>query len=346
VGVTKTQKTASRQLERNPAVSLKDLMMSVAMGARDDDTLTSLANRLIRIDKVITEKEGAGFKEICGQNCIDIAENLLNAFDEDVIRGVAQGKYGGADPADVTDEQYNKAASQLAEAAAEPFNNPKLRDYVENVRKSHDQIIDNVNLDEATFTGWDSARAEKAEEAIETFARFIDENKNAIDALEIIYNQSYRARPLTLRMIQELYDALLKPPYRLTTEKLWMAYSIRRPAKVRGKSVVDKLADIISLVRFQLGQIKELRPFADEVNLRFRDWMLAQNAGNVHFTEEQTEWLRMIRDHISTSMSISPDDLDYAPFDGKGGLGKFYQLFGSGYETVLNEMNAALLKAA
>ena len=346
VGVTKTQKTTSRQLERKPAVSLKDLMMSVAMGARDDDTLTSLANRFIRLDKIMTDKERAELKEICGENCIDIAQNLLNAFDEDIIYSAAQGKYDIADPADVTDEQYKEVSAHLADAAAAPLNNPKLRAYVEHVRKSHDQIIDNTNIDEMTFKGWDSEHAEKAGEAIETFARFIEENKDTIDALEIIYSQSYRTRPLTLQMIKELYEALQKQPYRLSMEKLGMAYAIRHPDKVRAKDVVSQLADLISLIRFQLGQIKELRPFADEVNLRFRDWMLFKNAGNVHFTEEQTEWLRMIRDHIATSMSIAADDLDYTPFDSNGGLGKFYQLFGSGYESILDEMNDALLKTA
>ena len=51
VGVTKSQKTTSRQLERKPYVSLKDLMMSVALGNHDDDTLTSLASRVLKLDK-------------------------------------------------------------------------------------------------------------------------------------------------------------------------------------------------------------------------------------------------------------------------------------------------------
>jgi type I restriction enzyme R subunit len=328
VGVTKTQKTTSRQLERKPTVSFKDLMMSVAMGARDEDTLTSLASRLIKLDKIMNDKEKAGFKEICDEKCIDIAQNLLNAFDEDYI------------------ETSEKTSEELADIAAAPFNNPKLRDYIENVRKNHDQVIDNINMDEVTFAGWNEEQAEKSMETINLFAQFIENNKNDIEALEIIYSQSYRTRPLTLRMIQELYEVLQKQPYRLTTEKLWAAYSIQCPEKVRNKSVVNKLADIISLIRFQLEHINELRPFADEVNLRFRDWILSKNAGNVHFTEEQTEWLRMIRDHIAASISITPDDLDYMPFDSKGGLGKFYQLFGSEYETLLNEINDALLKVA
>jgi type I restriction enzyme R subunit len=327
VGVTKSQKTTSRQLERKPGVSIQSLMMSVAAGAHDDDTLTTLAGRLTKLDKQMTDKEQAEFTEIAGKSCITVAADLLNAFDEDIYS---------------TYERRKAAAIK----ASKPFNDPKLRDYIENVRKIHDQIIDNINIDTVIFEGWDSEQTEKAGKVIETFARFIEENKDTIDALEIIYTQSYRNRPLTLKMVEELYTILRSEPYRLTTEKIWMAYSIRQSKKVREKSVVNKLADIVSLIRLQLGQTDELRVFSDEVNLRFRDWTLAKNAGHIHFSDEQLVWLRMIRDHIATSLSITIDDLDYTPFDSKGGRGKFYQLFGTNYENVLTEMNYALLGAA
>jgi type I restriction enzyme R subunit len=327
VGVTRSQKTASRQLERNPGVSLYVLMMSAASGAHDEDTLTTLAGRLTRLDKQMTDKEKSDFEQISGKPCITIASDLLDAFDEDLHP---------------TYERRKAAAIK----ASKPFNDPKLRDYIENVRKSHDQIIDNINIDTITFNGWDSERTEKAGKLIETFAHFIEESKDTLDALEIIYTQSYRNRPLTLKMIEELYERLKAEPYRLTTEKLWMAYSIHQSEKVWKKSVVNKLVDIVSLIRFQLGQTDELRLFSDEVNLRFRDWTLTKNAGHIHFSDEQLDWLHMIRDHISTSVSITVDDLDYTPFDSKGGRGKFCQLFGTNYESVLHEMNYALLGAA
>jgi type I restriction enzyme R subunit len=75
VGVTQSHKTTSRQLERKHSVSLKDLMMSVAIGARDVDTLTSLANRLMRLDKVMTNKEKTEFKKICCAFCIERRTN-------------------------------------------------------------------------------------------------------------------------------------------------------------------------------------------------------------------------------------------------------------------------------
>src|SRR5690606_4995702 len=61
IGVEKSQKTDSRPLEKKPGMSLKDLLENIAVGARDEDTLTTLANRLIRLDKQINEKEKANF---------------------------------------------------------------------------------------------------------------------------------------------------------------------------------------------------------------------------------------------------------------------------------------------
>ena len=54
-------------------------------------------------------------------------------------------------------------------------------------------------------------------------------------------------------------------------------------------------------------------------------------------------WLRMIKEHIATSFHIELDDLDYTPFDVYGGRGKMWQLFGDGMDTVISEMNEALV---
>ncbi|MBM1848910.1 hypothetical protein JQW22_20565 [Sulfitobacter pseudonitzschiae] len=50
----------------------------------------------------------------------------------------------------------------------------------------------------------------------------------------------------------------------------------------------------------------------------------------------------MIRDHLATSFHIEKDDLDMSPFDGQGGLGRMYQLFGEDMEPLMDEMNKAV----
>ena len=101
--------------------------------------------------------------------------------------------------------------------------------------------------------------------------------------------------------------------------------------------------DLISIIRFEMGYIDNLTPFADKVNYNFMQWTLRRNAGAIHFTEEQMEWLRLIKDHIATSLSILPEDLDLTPFDRKGGLLGFYDAFGDSYEEILQEMNEELV---
>ncbi|WP_300701165.1 type I restriction-modification enzyme R subunit C-terminal domain-containing protein, partial [uncultured Phocaeicola sp.] len=61
------------------------------------------------------------------------------------------------------------------------------------------------------------------------------------------------------------------------------------------------------------------------------------------FTEEQMEWLRLIKDHIAASLSVVSKDLDLSPFDRKGGLGRFYEVFGEDYEKILTELNVELV---
>ena len=57
IGVTKSLKTASQPLITKPTVPLKDLAMGVMMGARDEDTVSSLAGRLARLNKQLDDKE-------------------------------------------------------------------------------------------------------------------------------------------------------------------------------------------------------------------------------------------------------------------------------------------------
>jgi type I site-specific restriction endonuclease len=70
-----------------------------------------------------------------------------------------------------------------------------------------------------------------------------------------------------------------------------------------------------------------------------------QSAGRApgeKFNEEQMQWLQMIRDHISSSFHFERNDLEMAPFDSRGGLGKTFQLFGADMDGLIDEMNAEL----
>lgn len=338
VGVTKSLKTETRQLERKPSISLKDLMMSVVMGARDSDTITTLAGRLLRLSAVMDKGEYARASELAGGKPVnEIARDMLDAFDEDRLADLC--------PADAAADMQSKAV----EAAVAPIFSPELRDYLENVRKAHDQVIDNENLDSVTFSGWDEDREGKAEQTIGLFREFLEENKDELEALQIIYGQSYRQRPLTLRMVREVSERMAAPPYNLSCDLVWSSYSVSiefdssKSHTRQKRGVVHRLMDIISVIRYELGQEKVLRPFEEGVAERFQSWMFSENAGSEHFTDEQMKWLRMLRDHIATSGSVSAEDLELSPFGEEGGLARFYVVFGNDYERIIDEANYRLV---
>lgn len=342
VGVTKSIKTDSRPLERKPTVSLKDLMMSIALGARDEDTLTSLANRLTRLDKQMTNKEQIEFRDVNGGIPVKkIVQGLLDSFDPDIIDDKVLTLYNREDITPV--EMIKQAQEDMISEAVKPFYLPEVRDFIENARKKHDQIIDTINIDSITFSGWDAQQTKNADETIRTFHQFIEENKDEIIALRIIYDQSYKNRAITIDKMKRLYEKMIAAPYGITVERLWDCYAIRRPESVKGKGSVRVLTDLISLIRFEIGYSDSLSPFADTVNYNFMRWTMTKNAGHIHFTEDQMDWLRLIKDHIAISLSVVPDDLELTPFNNRGGLGRFFELFGTEYLNVLNEMNEALV---
>lgn len=337
VGVTKSKKSDTRPLERKPSVSLKELMMNVALGAKDEDTLTSLANRIIRLNAQMTMSEKKTFTDTVGEPADVLSEKLLNAFDVDIIEEKAKEIVGTSEP---SEDQMKEAQAELIKEAVEPFHDPDKRDFIENVRRSHDQIIDNNNLDYVVYVGFDSHREEKAEGMIKSFHEFIEENKDEIVAFRIIYDQAYKDRPMVIDGLKSLYEKLKAKG--ITVERLWESYAIKKPEQVK-TGTMAQLTDLISIIRFEMGYTDNLAPFADRVNYNFMQWTFRRNTGAVHFTEEQMEWLRLIKDHIITSLSIEPSDLDLTPFDRHGGLSAFYDVFGDEYEEILKEMNNELV---
>ncbi|MDX1783738.1 MAG: DEAD/DEAH box helicase family protein, partial [Aequorivita vladivostokensis] len=146
VGATKSKKTDSRPLERKPTVPMKDLLGAVMMGHADEDLFLSLANRLIRLEKQITEKEKDKLLEFSGgKNLKQITKELITAFDQDEIESKAQVEIDKIPVQDRTpvlmEEAKRKVQKQLILEASKTFTGV-FNDYVENVRKQHEQIID------------------------------------------------------------------------------------------------------------------------------------------------------------------------------------------------------------
>jgi type I restriction enzyme, R subunit len=349
VGVEKSLKTESRPLEKRPGMALKDLLQGVAIGSRDDDTLLSLANRLLRLAKQLDDKAKARIEKASGGIPVgELGKALITALDPDAIvqAALATAKANGITRAEDTllPEEIVAARSMRVAAACAPFDNPELRDEIEGARREREQLIDHINLDQVTFSGFTEQAEAQANAVIQTFREYLKEHKDEIAALDFFYQQPYQRRTLTLDMIDELHERLSKPPLMLTTERLWSAYARVQASQVKGATSRRQLTDLVSLVRFALGLDGELRPFADEVDKRFQAWIFRHNAQRATaFTPEQTEWLRLMKDHIASSCHITRDHFHYGELASKGGLQKVWGLFDKELDGLMGEMNVELV---
>jgi len=337
---SESDKTDSRPLEKKKSVPFEKIMDWVAVGNRHDDILSSLAARLARIDREIGDKEKIEIKESGEAKPLrQIINQLLDAIDPDKITEKAREMFAKDEP---TDDELKKAKDILVQQACVPFDNPKFRNALTTIKKRTEQIIDVVSTDEVTFAGIDEKAKEKARNLVDTFKKFIEDNKDELTALQIIYSKPYRRQHLTLREIKELAEAIEKPPYRLTQENLWNAYQLLEQSKVRGAGAQKLLTNIISLIRFALGKSDVLEPFSTTVDARFNTWLTEQERAGRIFSVEQKEWLTMIKDHIATSMSIEMNDFDLTPFQERGGRVKVYNVFGESLGKVIEELNEVL----
>ena len=336
VGVTETELSDSYTLDRKPTVPFNKLLDLVSMGDRDPEVLSSLAGRLARLNHHLTPRDREAIEDASqGVPLRDLVSGLVDATEPDAALEAAQHATGQDAP---PESAVADARKQLLESAAQPFAaNPDLRQRLVDIHRSHEQTIDNVSADSLIEAGFSD---DQAMTIVQSFQEYIEENRDEITALQVLYERPYRQR-LSYADIKALADALVSPPRSWTTERLWEAYRQLDRSKVRG-SGQRTLADIVSVVRYAIGGADQLAPFAEGVRERFQGWLTMQETAGRAFTEEQIRWLEDIRDHIAGSVSMEMGDFQYAPFSQQGGLGKAHELFGDELRGLLEELNVEL----
>ena len=169
----------------------------------------------------------------------------------------------------------------------------------------------------------------------------MEANKDEIKALSIFYNQPYNRRNITFKMIKEVMEKLQLEKPLLAPDYVWEAYSALD--ELKSKQPKDELTALVSLIRRACGIDSELKAYDSTIETNFNKWIFKQHTGQHNrFTPEQLDWLRMIKDHVVSSYHIEIDDLDYTPFDAKGGKGKMHQLFGNKMNEIIDELNEVL----
>ena len=336
VGVTKSMKTASQPLDTKPSIPFKDLAMGLMMGDRSEETVSSLGGRLSRLDNKLGAEDQARIKQAAGTPLSAIVRNLFDAIDADKVEADAIAA-GHPEP----DESAMQAArEERIKRAANVFTGPVI-DLMDTIRRDTEQIIDHDNLDTLLHAEWAGDVAENANQIVQDFEEYLRENRDEIEALTIYFTQPARRANVTYAMMKDLLERLREDRPRLAPLTVWRAYEHLDDYK--GGSPLSELTALVALVRRVCGLDEALTRHSDRVRRNFQTWILKRHAGaGEKFSEVQMAWLRMIRDHLATSFTIERDDLEMAPFDAHGGLGRMYVLFGDRMDMVMSEMNEAL----
>ncbi|MEI8348701.1 MAG: type I restriction-modification enzyme R subunit C-terminal domain-containing protein [Candidatus Omnitrophota bacterium] len=345
VGVTEVDElNDTRPLEQNPTISFEKLLKSIRFGRPTKDKLSSIAGRLIRLEKKLTEEQIKEVRKLTdGKKLSEYAHDFIVAIDEDRIVEHVQkekGEKGAYLEYKPTQKELNETADKRMIEAVKPFvGNGKLMERLPQIKAETEQIIDDVSVDEVVTAGYSPIATEKARSIIKSFKEFIEKNKNELDALQVFYSSK---KALHWKDVKELSEKIKTPPYNLTPSKIWQAYKQLESSKVHGLSR-NKISDFVSLLKFELGKEDELEPFTDTVDKNFSRWLTQQRTAGVQFSQEQLKWLEKIKNHIAESVEITPDDFDYAPFDTMGGLGKANKIFGNRINKILEELSEELV---
>ena len=336
VGVTKSIKTGSRPLDTKPSVPFKDLAMGLMMGDRSEETVSSLAGRLSRLDNKLGPEDRARIEQAAGRPLSVIVRDLFDAIDPDKVEADAIAA-GHPEPDDAA---MRAAREERIKGAASVFTGPVI-ELMDTIRRDNEQTIDHDNLDELVRAEWAGDVATNADRIVRDFEEYLRENRDEIEALTIYFTQPARRSRVTLAMLKDVLAKLSEDRPRLAPLLVWRAYAHLDDYK--GRQPVNELTALVALIRRVCGLDETLTRHSDRVRRNFQTWILNRHAGaGEKFSEEQMDWLRMVRDHLATSFTIERADLEMAPFDAHGGLGRMHVLFGDTVEDIMAEMNEAL----
>jgi len=165
---------------------------------------------------------------------------------------------------------------------------------------------------------------QKPEDYLKLFDEFVRNNPEHIEAIEILLS---RPGKWNTGALDELRETLKKNNF---SEKDLQ----------RGHELIYKkpLADIISMIKHASNEEDPIFSAQERVEMAIGKIIESHN-----FNDEQMEWLVYIKDHLVENLAISTEDFELMPvFERHGGLSKAKQIFGSDFESLIDEINTAL----
>lgn len=315
-------------LNRDKSVTLQQLLAKVAALTITEAETATLASRLAALELQLTPEERVELDGVAGQSLRNVIRDLVDAVDPTKQAEVI---------ADSTDPVA--AVQALLDKAIEPLAaNPDLRTRILELRRTHDQVIDEVSVD-TLLDAHGVVDTERAQSIVDSWTQYLEDNRDEITAIQLMAEA--KDRRISFEDIKELADRIRRPPHSWTPELLWAAYEAVAASKVK-KSDKHTLTDLVSLLRFTLGAEDELVPYGDRVRERYAAWLQQQEQAGTTFADSERWWLDRMAEVVATSAGVSASDLDSAPFIDRGGVDGASRDLGDKASTLIDSLNEEL----
>lgn len=333
IGVTEHPFNDVTTLDRVKSVSLERLLDKAAAHELTQDEAATLASRLSRLARRMTDAENSSITEAAGMPLEQIAGELIKAVDADAI---AAAVVKSPDEPDGSKNVSRAIHTFVQELAAPLAGNVNLRQKLLSVHRSHYIYRDENTVDVLLGAGG-VVDTEKAQELVSSWAQYLQDNKDEITAIQVLYSHPKGAK-IGFDELNDLIQTIRTPHPEWTPEVIWKAY---KALQKTNKNMQNGTADLVSLIRFTLGVTDELEPFSEIVEHRYQNWLEVQKQQGVNFTELQLWWLENIKNAICNGVSFDIDQLDMTPFNERGGSMGMAQTFPNALE-LLSEINQEL----
>ncbi|MEO9476770.1 MAG: type I restriction-modification system endonuclease [Cyclobacteriaceae bacterium] len=195
--------------------------------------------------------------------------------------------------------------------------------FLDELKPAPNVMLVSEHQDEYVATEKGYGNAEKPEDYLDNFSKFIKENQNKIQALNIVCT---KPSELDRKSLRELMIALDQEGY--NTKALNSAWKDAKNEEIA--------ADIISFIRtLSLGS--ELISHEDRIKgavdkiRQMREW-----------NKVQIKWIDRFEKQLRKEMVLRVEDLDDSPFDDAGGFKRLNKIFEDRLEEVVRQLNENL----
>ena len=333
VGVTESELVDATPMEREPNVSLGQLLDKAGRMTLTADEASTLAVRLAKLASQLDSDEQAEIAEVAGGTSLrDIARGIAAAADTDAV--VAAQDRGG-----------ENAVRELINTGVAPLTaNPELRRRILDIRRAKDLLFDQVNKDTVVETLRIDYVA-GSRNRVACFREYLAEHRDEISALQVVYG-SGSSRP-SYRELKMLAEKIARVPAIGSIDTLWKSYA--ELGELADPNHKVGVPDLVTILRHELlseAEDSKILPFASMVEARLARWLDEQKRRGVTYSAQQRRWISTIVDVVKTNVVVEVDDLDRIPLSSLGGVDRFARDFSvttlEAAQALLDELNTEL----